>query len=231
MCQNEAVSGLKLLSPDPILQSAALAELPWVAHGFGTRSSSPWFGAKRMVGLRQIHSNQVVKVSENGPLAEEGDALITDIPGIFLSIRTADCLPILLADTRRHVVAAAHAGWRGTVSRIVSETVLAMNREFGAEPGDLTAVIGPGIAACCFEVGPEVARQFQSLFPERDDLEERCGIDLTEANRGLLLEAGVKAERIYTSGLCTASSRRLFHSFRRDKETAGRMLSMIGITG
>jgi hypothetical protein len=125
-------------------------------------------------------------------------------------------------DERNRAVAAVHAGWRGSVARIALRAVQAMSRRFATNPRDLHAAIGPAIGVCCYEVGPEVAAQF--------GIEGRAHIDLAAANRAQLLESGVTADRIYTSNLCTMCRPEEFHSFRRDREAAGRLYSFAGIT-
>lgn len=172
-----------------------------------------------MASLKQIHSSRVLLARQPG-CAGEGDALVTDRAGLPVSVRTADCYPILLADERKKAVAAIHAGWRGTAAGIVVSAMLKMQAEFGTEPQDLQVAIGPGIGKCCYEVGIEVARQFGA---------ERSGrIDLAELNRRQLVEAGVPGERIDVLGGCTRCNAYLFHSFRRDQMHAGRMVSYIG---
>ena len=170
-------------------------------------------------------------VAEHTGCLAEGDALITNRPGTTLSIRTADCLPILMADRKKRAVAAVHAGWRGATSGIVPKTVQAMADRFGTRPEDLVVAIGPGIGACCFEVGPEVAVQFQPWFPERDDLSDRTKVDLVETISRQLRRNNVTVGHIVTTHLCTADQSRadLFHSYRRDREQAGRMTSTIRI--
>jgi polyphenol oxidase len=173
-----------------------------------------------MASLKQIHSALVLAAHQAG-VTGEGDALVTSQVGVPVSIRTADCYPILLADTRNCAVAAVHAGWRGTAAQIVVRTIEQMRARFGTQPGDLSVAIGPGIGACCYEVGVEVARQF--------GLEQAGKIDLAEMNHRLLVENGVATERIEVLGGCTRCDAHLFHSFRRDRESAGRMVSWIGI--
>ena len=151
----------------------------------------------------------------------EADALLEDRPGAVVAVKTADCIPVLLADERRHAVAAVHAGWRGTAAGIAARAVEAMTARFGSNPADLHAAVGPGIGACCYEVGPEVAAQF--------GLEGRVHLDLPAENRRQLANSGIPTGRIYVSGLCTMC-RPEFHSFRRDREAAGRMYSFIGIS-
>ena len=150
-----------------------------------------------------------------------GDALLENEAGSVVAVRTADCVPIILIDEKLHAVAAVHAGWRGTVARIAPAAVQAMRERFGTEPAGLHAAIGPCIGPCCYEVGAEVAAQF--------GIEGRARLDLPGANRKQLEEAGVTPERIYASKLCTMCRPEDFHSFRRDKEAAGRLYSFAGI--
>lgn len=201
-----------------MLHSSLLSELAWVQHGFGTRRDT--ISQDTWASLRQIHSAAVLTVSRAG-CAGEGDALITGAPRVTLSVRTADCYPVLLADTRNRAVAAVHAGWRGSAARIVVEALAAMEENFGTAPADVYAVIGPGIGVCCYQVGAEVASQFGRAEAGR--------IDLAAANRSQLLAAGVPGDAIEILGGCTRCDAAQFHSFRRDREQAGRMVSYIGI--
>jgi len=159
-------------------------------------------------------------VKSEGPQGE-GDSLITNQPGLGVAIRTADCLPILIADSKNRAVAAVHAGWRGVVAQIVSKTVDAMTQQFDTKVEDLVIAIGPGIGGCCFEVGPEVAVQF--------NLSGRTKIDLVETTCRQLRRNGVNVGQISNSELCSYCNPGLFESFRRDREAAGRMVAMIGI--
>ena len=113
----------------------------------------------------------------------EGDALITGDPALFVSVRTADCVPILLADPEHHTVAAVHSGWRGTAAAIVRRAIEAMALQFASDPSHLVAAIGPSIGPCCYEVGPEVVSQFGTLFPEWNSPDHSRNIDLVEANQ------------------------------------------------
>jgi YfiH family protein len=203
-----------------------LEEIPWLEHGFGTRLSSRWPDTTDLATVQQIHSDKVLIADRSGS-AGEGDGLISNQPGITLSVRTADCLPILMADTRNRAVAAVHAGWRGTILEIVPKTLQAMADHFGTRPDDLVIAVGPGIGDCCFEVGPEVAIQFAKLFPERTDLDQKTKVDLVETNLRLLGRNGGSVRQIATSGLCTFCRPDLFHSYRRDRDAAGRMMSTI----
>jgi YfiH family protein len=181
--------------------------------------------------LKQVHSDTVVRAGRETGCLGEGDALITDEPGLRLVIRTADCVPVLLADPERKAVAAVHAGWRGTAASVVAKTVERMRQEFGSAPEHLVAAIGPSIGACCYEVGPDVAERFTTWFPElQSTAGQPASINLSEANRQQLLQCGVTSARVIEAGLCTYCEYTEFHSFRRDKERSGRMESWIAIS-
>jgi YfiH family protein len=197
--------------------SLSLGGFGWIEHGFGTRDAIS--SQEDMASLTQIHSAKVLPVVRIG-CAGEGDGLVTSTPGVVVSVRTADCFPVLLLDTRLRVVAAIHAGWRGTAARIVPAAIDVMRGEFKTRPEDIRAAIGPGIGKCCYQVGEEVARRF--------GLEGAGHVDLEQANRDQLIEAGVPDTQIQLLGLCTFCDGR-FHSYRRDKDAAGRMISFIGI--
>jgi polyphenol oxidase len=130
-------------------------------------------GKMRMVTLRQVHSDIPYLVdASNFALDQEpprGDALFTRETGVLLAVQTADCIPILFADTRTRAVAAVHSGWRGTLSRIAEKTLGRMRMEFGSRPEDVIAALGPGIGGCCYEVGHEVAKEFAGQFPNARD--------------------------------------------------------------
>jgi YfiH family protein len=216
------------LESDNVYRAEKLGELSWLDHGFGTRLSSNWPGHARLATLRQIHSDKVL-IADHAGVIGEGDALISGQPGLTLAIRTADCLPLLIADAANKAVAAVHAGWRGVVREVGPRAIEAMARQFGSRPDDLTVVLGPGIGTCCFEVGPEVAVQFAGSFPERQDLSVRTKIDLAEAVVRQLRRIGVPWGQISTCQLCTYCQSGSFHSYRRDGEAAGRMISAIGV--
>ena len=202
----------------PYLESPILSAHLWTTHGFGTRLPVP--NPDTVSSVKQIHSNLVLLADRPGVLGE-ADALITNLPRLAISIRTADCYPILLADSRNRVVAAIHAGWRGTAAQIVRQTLERMQIEFGSQPEDVFAAIGPGIGACCYEVGDEVARQFGHTG--------QTHLDLCSENRKQLEAAGVSPQNIEASGVCTFCDAERFFSYRREKEKAGRMTSYIRI--
>jgi YfiH family protein len=207
-----------MTGPSPYLESSDLSALPWVTHGFGTRH--PAAHPDSVSTLKQIHSNLVLLATEPGVLGE-GDALITNHPGLAISIRTADCYPILLADTRKLAVAAIHAGWRGTAGQIVVRALEKMRDEFGTQSSDIVAAIGPGIGVCCYEVGEDVSKQFGFAV--------RTHLDLLSENRKQLESAGVPTQNIEALDDCTFCNAERFFSYRREKERAGRMTSYIRI--
>jgi polyphenol oxidase len=214
-----------------------------------------------LVTVRQFHSNLIIRAGTNDAERERprrADGVITDEPGLLLAVQVADCIPVLVADRRRRVVGAFHAGWRGTVRRIVEIGVGRMRLEFGSRPEDLIAVIGPGNGPCCYSVGEEVISEFESQFvyarelvhevystdpvrnkypmlfltqraPGHSDIGPQIHIDLVEANRRQLLDAGVRTDAISIIGGCTACHPELFYSHRASRGHAGRMMGVIGV--
>jgi YfiH family protein len=207
--------------PEGIYRVSELDALPWLLHGFGTKHSDIPLKFDRLATLKQIHSAHCVTAEGRHGALGEGDALLENTPDAVVAVKTADCIPLLLVDERHRAVAAVHAGWRGTAAQIARRAVEAMQARFGTAPGDIHAALGPGIGACCFEVGPEVAERFGR--------EGRAHIDLQEENRKQLLHTGVTARRMYASNICTMCVAEEFHSFRRDRERAGRMYSFTGL--
>lgn len=183
-------------------------------HGFGERVSEYPEGIRL---AKQIHSDIVQDAS--GPL-REGDALISDRPGVMVGVKTADCVPILLVDPLTQVVAAIHAGWRGSAESIAAATVHALITGWKIDLRNLRAAIGPSIGVCCYEVGPEVARRFGVAASHPVHL------DLRGINEMQLRAAGIS--NIWVSGECTFCAAERFYSYRREREQAGRMVSYIG---
>lgn len=204
-----------------IYRASELDALPWLVHGFGTRQTDVPALFANLATLKQVHSAKCVSAEGRSGVLDRGDALLENTPGAVVAVKTADCLPILLVDECNRAVAAVHAGWRGTVAQIAEAAVSAMRDRFGTSPGDLHAAIGPGIGNCCYEVGPEVAAQFGG--------QGRGHVDLAGANVRQLIAAGVTPERIYASNLCTMCRPGEFHSYRRDREAAGRLHSFAGV--
>ncbi len=233
------------LDTEGVLRARLLEAEPWLEHGFGTRLAGYWPGAPLL--LKQVHSGRVIEAGAFPP-GEPADGVIANQPGLWLPVRTADCLPILMADPVHHAVGAIHAGWRGVVSGIVVNTVAAMSRRYGTLAAELLAVIGPGIGVCCFEVGPDVAQLFQtaqidSQAPQpggplprehletalgpRNDLRQKTHINLADIVVRQLNAAGVSMARLYRDHHCTFCDPTHFHSWRRDRDAAGRMVSAI----
>jgi len=197
-----------------------------IFHGFGTRHlerEAELLAALREACARQVHGDRVLWVEgETRPGEHEADALITAASRL-VAVRTADCVPILLADPRTGRVAAVHAGWRGTIARVVERAVECLVRA-GSRAGDLLAAIGPAIGPCCYEVSPELAARFEAAFGP--GVRQGRRLDLALANRLSLLGTGVPEARIETLDVCTFCDAR-FHSFRREGERAGRQHSFV----
>lgn len=212
------------LGPDDVYRCDALQEFIWQMHGFGTRNGNP----EAHVTLRQVHSDRVINAHIAKRHAVEGDALVTDEVGVSIGIRTADCVPILLIDSRNRAVAAIHAGWRGTAAQISTRTLEKMAGDCESEAEDVYIAIGPCIRECCYEVDEDVARQLAPFRPI--PVPAKTGkqkVDLAGANRFQLQAAGVKPERIFDCDLCTRCLSEQFYSYRRHPGEPGRMLSAI----
>jgi purine-nucleoside/S-methyl-5'-thioadenosine phosphorylase / adenosine deaminase len=200
----------------------------WLVHGFGTRWSKDFGSCRNLATLHQIHSGTVVEAGGRSGCLGDGDALLENTPGALVAVKTADCIPVLIVDPLNRAVAAVHAGWRGAVQKIAALAIAEMQRKFSSRAEDLHAAIGPGIGKCCYEVGPGVAAQFREYAPAVGDLTRPAYLDLPAINQRQIADSGVPSSHIYTAGLCTRCNQE-FHSYRRDKEQAGRMLSVVGI--
>jgi YfiH family protein len=208
-----------------------------------------------LVAMKQIHS-ALIRLFPSPPAQPcKGDGSATNAPGVLLAVQTADCVPILLVDPKRRAVAGVHAGWRGTLARITQKAVGRMQFEFGSNPSDLLAAIGPSIGPCCYEVGAEFVSKFTAQFADAADYfdEARSGeepnplqwmnmmppghqpppknvhLDLRKANRSQLLAAGLPAQNIFTSDLCTSCRTDLLFSYRKEGTQSGRLLAVVGI--
>jgi YfiH family protein len=220
--------------------------------GAGGRHSWP------LATLRQIHSDIIHAITKLPDEPPSGDGLLTNTPGLLLAIQTADCLPVIVVDRRKRAIGVFHAGWRGTVKRIVEKGVGEMHRHFGSRPGDLEAAIGPGVRNCCYTVGEEVRENFESQFvyartlfheikesdpvrekypmlfltaraPGHSNLPIKIFLDLVEANRRQLLDVGVPRKNIHASPLCTSCNVDQLFSYRAEKGTTGRLMGVAGI--
>jgi purine-nucleoside/S-methyl-5'-thioadenosine phosphorylase / adenosine deaminase len=213
-----------------------------------------------LISLRQIHSDLIHRVdgseATSAPIA--GDGLITDTPEIVIAVQAADCVPVILVDRKRRAIGVFHAGWRGTVQRIVEKGVGEMRKHFHSDPRNLVAAIGPSVQACCYEVGEEVRTKFEAQFayanalfgevkesdpvrekypllfltaraPGHSELPVKLFLDLVEANRRQLLDAGLSVKNIEANSPCTACHTELLFSHRSEKGVTGRMMAAAGI--
>ena len=215
---------------------------------------TPW----PLVSLRQIHSDIIHYVKRAPESQLVGDGLITSTPRIALAVQTADCLPIILVDPKHPAVGVFHAGWRGTLRRIVEKGVGEMVMRFGSDPRGMSAAIGPGVRSCCYEVGPEVEEKFESQFayaadlfrelkesdpvrekypllflsarpPGHSEVPVKLFLDLVEANRRQLIDAGIPPSNVEALPFCTCCRVDLLFSHRAEKGGTGRMMGMVGI--
>jgi YfiH family protein len=202
-------------------------------------------GARSVAMAKQVHGRTVVVVRDGDTapsVAPEADAFVSSSRDVAVAIRVADCVPLLMADRTRGVVAAVHAGWRGTAARVAVAALDALDREFGTKPADIVAAIGPSIGACCYEVGTELVdafaaagherylidRWFLAPAPSRGSRERpKLRLDVAAANRDQLLLAGVTEDQIYSSGLCTAMHLDVLTSYRAERDAAGRLAGVI----
>ena len=220
--------------------SERLTSFEGLVHGFADRSVGAdasmiekHFNLSRLAQLKQMHSADVVIVNdpENHDNLTEGDALVTGLKGVGIGIRTADCVPILIVDKGNSVVAAVHGGWRGTLSEIADNTVRVIQSNYGVYPSELTAVIGPSIKKCCYEVGEDVASLFKEKFDNTDQYlfestKSKYFLDLSIANRFQLQRVGVAD--IEVIDICTKCNESFF-SYRREGKGVSTQLSYIGL--
>ncbi|MEQ1758724.1 MAG: peptidoglycan editing factor PgeF [Vicinamibacterales bacterium] len=223
---------------------------PEMSEAWNALATSLAVSPGRVTWLHQVHGTGVVIVRSDQGLHRsamtEGDALISDDPGVVIAVKAADCAPILLADRRTGSVGAVHAGWRGTAAGIVGKTVTAMQETFGTRPADLVAAIGPAIGTCCYEVGTDLVDAFAAAGHARHLIERwflspppRRGergvstlrLDLAGANRDQLVLAGLAEGDVHLSGLCTANHLDVLTSFRAEREHAGRLAGAIRARG
>jgi len=236
------------------ITTSDLESFPALYHAFGTRNSgisnsvfkriasgeNPSNVVSRakvlthIIAPRQVHGDNVFvvtnRVNMDSPPCVEADGLITARPDVGLAIITADCLPVFIYSPNKRVVGAFHAGWRGTVSKIVLRGMQVMCSTFGVKPEDIFAVLGPCIGSCCLEVGPQVSDIISQAGME-ESIEYRAGsyyFDLADANRSQLRSAGCL--EISSSALCTKCREDVFYSYRREGKTAGRMVNIISLS-
>jgi YfiH family protein len=244
----------------------AFESLPWLRHGFSTRhggvsgtlnlQEASWdstdrvqqnrrrflaalqMDASSLFTMHQTHSNRVhvIKNLEDSKNWLEGDAFITRVENAALAIKTADCLPVLIADPIHVAVGAVHSGWRGTLLRILPNTIQAMQQTFGSDPAELLIAVGPGIRACCFEVGAEVVQLFKESYPESAfaqpilERPEKYLIDLVKILQIQMDAVGILPQNRHDLGICTCCNTQDFFSYRAEGFASGRMMAIIGIS-
>lgn len=215
----------------PLIDRTRLAR-----HAFYGMEGGP--DARRALTLKQVHGKKVViakGADDCTSLGEtEGDALITNIPGLCIGVRTADCLPVLILDPVRHAVAAVHAGWRGAAGGVVSETVLVMKKAFASDPASLVVALGPAIGQCCYAVGEEVFNAFAGRPGGRGLFIKKTGslmFDLSLSVELELLSLGLRPENISNERVCTMCMPDSFYSYRRNPGEPGRQISAVTLMG
>jgi YfiH family protein len=189
------------------------------------------------ITAQQTHSDHIEVIKEARTLGwhtiedavADCDALITDQKGVVLTILTADCVPILLLDPNQGVVAAVHAGWRGTEAGIAGKTVAKMAETFGSNPEEIIAFVAPSIGRCCYEVGEDVAGHFRGVEGAYDEAGEKYMLDLPLINQKQLMDAGLKEAHIELSGQCTSCEVETYFSYRKEQGCSGRFMSMIAL--
>lgn len=175
---------------------------------------------------KQVHGDNINFVNHPGNIGE-GDAMITDVPGIALCISTADCTPVFIYEKSMKIIAAIHSGWRGTHKRITEKTVKKLKSEFKCNPEDMFAYIGPSISQANYQVGKEVADYFDQKYLIKYN--DKFLLDISSANYDMLINQGIHPGRIQRSCICSFEFKEVFHSYRRDGKSSGRSLGAIAL--
>ena len=215
-----------------------------VRENFRRMADAAGFSADQMIFTRQTHTSRVMVAGKEHlgcgfsreRTYDNVDGLVTDVPGAVLVVFTADCVPVFLADPVKRAVGAIHSGWRGTVADIEGEAVRIMKEAFNSSPSDLIAAIGPSICMDCYEVDEDVIARFRQAFPENlhqqlfyAKPDGKYQLDLWEACRQNLLQAGLQAEKISMPDLCTACNSSLLFSHRASKGKRGSLAGFISV--
>ena len=205
-----------------------------VLHGISDRNTSHenllkrlGIAPGRLARLQQVHGGKVVKIDAKTALSDEisgADGAVTDVKEIALSVRTADCLPILLYDPENNAIGIAHAGWKSTKEKIAKNIIEAMKRNYKSAPSRILTGLGPALRQCCYEVNSEFLMHFPDSVVK---MAHKHYFDLVGENAEQLIAAGISAKNIFDCGICTACRNNEFFSFRKEKDKAGRMLSVI----
>jgi len=219
-----------------------LEQIPYLVHGFGTgewkdadfKKRPEWAGF-RLLFLNQVHSTIIRFIDRLPERKLRGDAMITDIPELLLIIKTADCLPVLIVDEPRKIIAAVHCGWRGTSKRVIQKAIQGMVDRYKCRPSSLIVALGPCIGSECYEVGEDVFQSFKKeglsteFFRAQPSKKKKHLFDLKGENVSQMLSFGIEKKNIYCADGCTHCDES-FPSYRRDRDKAGRMLSFIGMS-
>ena len=240
-----------MIKKDGVLKFDKFMKFPDLIHGFSTRvfgdmrpsheSSTESLGKfskalgvpmGRIVRMRQVHGNAVrwIRGKDGGNKIEETDGLLSSDPDVFLSVVTADCIPILLYDPVRQVVSAVHAGWRGVYKEIVEQAIDEMVKN-GSDPKDIIAGMGPSVRVCCYDVGEEHAKMFTTKFPKWSSVVKREGkffLDLPLLAKCQLRSLGIPDTNIEDGGICTNDSPADLFSCRREGKEFGEFVGVIG---
>lgn len=228
-----------------LYKSNILSKFPSLLHGFTTKKAGDFrydskdilgkifqINPSKIISMSQVHKNTVLEVKDiDIKHIEEVDGLVTKEKDIYLTVKVADCLPILLFDPKAKVVAICHAGWKGTVGGIQQKTIEKM-KGLGAKVDDIVAVLGPHIEACCYKVPSERAQIFRDKINSTDSVVIMDGenyISLGIANYELLLRAGIKRQNLEAKPFCTSCQNNLFFSYRKEGENHGEQIGLIGM--
>lgn len=216
-----------------MIQSPLLTGFDFVLHGFATREDSKF--PEPLITSKQVHGTEICLANGTERDLSGFDILVTESPDVAVAVRTADCLPVLLVEPERKIVAAVHAGWKGTLAR-ASEKAVRKIIAMGGRADRLSAVMGPSMSRGCYEVEADVANPFRQKFPDwwmeilTPVSKTQWLLDVPETNRRQLTQAGVRPENIDHIDLCTHCREDLFWSYRRDGDAAGRTVNFIMMT-
>ncbi len=230
---NGIVKGLNLGFSRPDSRSNVIENFSILCNAIGIK-------IENLVSSHQVHGKNIRRVTKEdrgkGILRssdiKDTDGLITDHKDVALTTFYGDCVPLFFLDTQKECIGLSHSGWKGTVSGIGRETLMEMTGYYGTEPGDVIAAIGPSICRDCYEVDRPVIEKFKGAFPYWRDLVVPRGkgkylLDLQQANRRLLLDAGIPEKNITDSGLCTRCNENLFYSYRREGSNVGSLAAIL----
>lgn len=218
--------------PEVFLFSQLLTQSKEIVHGFGTRHSPVYPDGFSPAILNQVHGNEILIVSKHGNQGN-GDGMLTRTPQIALTIKTADCVPVLFYDEKKKIAGAVHSGWRGLYNEVIVKALKKASDKFGSDLSSIIAVVGPCIEKSCYEVGIDVVDKFKERFKWWQDIidikDKKSYLNLRMGITLQLIKTGVQPDNIEQIELCTFCRRDLFYSWRRDGRKKERMYSFIGL--